>query len=86
MVLAHAGGGTIENRFAITHVYRFSRRVRHAVWSSARAVAPIDIRKNSGRRKISGDILRTRIQVELLPMIAAAFVVEFLTAGRNLYS
>jgi hypothetical protein len=31
MVLAHTAIGTIENGFAITHVYRFSRCMRHAI-------------------------------------------------------
>jgi hypothetical protein len=76
MVLAHAGIGTIENEFAITHVYRFSRCMRHAILFFARAVPPIETRKNSGRRKFSGDFLRARTQGELLPMIAAALLLN----------
>jgi hypothetical protein len=42
--------------------------------------------KFPGVGNFSGDILRTRTQVELLPMIAAAIFVEFVTARRNLHS
>jgi hypothetical protein len=48
MVVAHAGIGTIGIGIAIAHVYRFSRCMRHAIPSSARAVPPIDIRSIPG--------------------------------------